>query len=126
MFELLSTVLIVMVICWTIAFFFATMFLCRTDFWAIWGSLADLLSHCADTSVVPVYFSATDVFTDILILILPLRSVCHPRTHSRDHLTFVFLDLAIADERTAEDSCFPCIPRWSNVRIGTASDRGHG
>ena len=78
-FELLSTIMIVIVVAWTITFFFATVFLCRTDFWAIWGSLADLLSHCVNTSKVTVYFSATDVATDILILIMPLRSVGYPQ-----------------------------------------------
>ena len=71
--------MISIVLAWTVAFFFATMFLCRTDFWAIWGSLEDLLSHCVDTSQVTVYFSATDVATDILILVMPLRPVRRPQ-----------------------------------------------
>ena len=75
-FDICSKTLIVIVGAWTIAFFFTVFFECGTNFWALWSTLAVLLSHCTDDVMYIKAMSISDVITDGLILVLPIPIVC--------------------------------------------------
>ncbi|KAK3336428.1 plasma membrane protein Pth11-like protein [Cercophora scortea] len=62
----------IFVIAWTIAFFFASLFQCRLDIWAIWGSADQLEAHCPGTMYLDVALCATDLATDVVIVCIPI------------------------------------------------------
>ncbi|KAI9692056.1 MAG: hypothetical protein M1820_009559 [Bogoriella megaspora] len=60
---------------WTIAFFFAILFICGTDFSAYWTSTEVEAANCTETSMLHNAFAISDVVIDVLIIILPLPMV---------------------------------------------------
>jgi hypothetical protein len=71
-FHILTSILIGVVGVWTVGFFFAYMFRCGTEFWALWAPLKDLIEHCYDSTPMFKALAVSDVVTDVLILSLPL------------------------------------------------------
>ncbi|QSZ32401.1 hypothetical protein DSL72_001975 [Monilinia vaccinii-corymbosi] len=74
-FDIASWTMIGVVIIWTFGFFFTMMFECRTEFWAFWSTLSDLLTHCLDDVKFQRVLSVSDVVSDILILLIPIPIV---------------------------------------------------
>lgn len=74
-FDLCSKAMITIVGVWTTSFVFAFLFSCGTKFWALWSRLIDLLTYCADSSLIYRTMSISDVVTDIIILSIPLPNV---------------------------------------------------
>ncbi|KAI0381224.1 hypothetical protein F5Y04DRAFT_256037 [Hypomontagnella monticulosa] len=70
-FLLVNTILIVIVVSWAVAFFFATVFQCK-DPVTLWTSFEYARTNCVDT--IPFYYavSITGFITDLLILTSPL------------------------------------------------------
>ncbi|KAI1391574.1 uncharacterized protein F4822DRAFT_190157 [Hypoxylon trugodes] len=66
---------IVFVVLWTIAFFFAVLFQCGTQFWAIWNSEAELKRRCTNTINMIITLCITDFITDLVIIIIPIPLV---------------------------------------------------
>lgn len=71
-FDIASWSMVAIVIIWTFGFFFTMIFECRTEFWAFWSTLNDLLTHCLDDVKFQKVLSVSDVITDILILMIPI------------------------------------------------------
>lgn len=71
----MSWTLIGITAAWTVAFEFAAIFDCKTDFSANWGSIAELKASCDDSFSELVAYSISDVIIDIFILILPIPLV---------------------------------------------------
>ncbi|KAA8570253.1 hypothetical protein EYC84_002565 [Monilinia fructicola] len=71
-FDIASWTMIGVVLVWTFGFFFTMMFECRTEFWAFWSTLSDLLTHCLDDVKFQRVLSISDVVSDILILLIPI------------------------------------------------------
>lgn len=63
---------------WTVVFGFLLIFRCGRTFRANWGSIADSLKYCSDENPRQVGFAATDAFTDLVILVLPIPLVSTP------------------------------------------------
>ena len=63
------------VISWSIAFFFAIVFICGNDFSAYWTSTIVEKAHCVNTNMLHNAFAISDVVTDVMIIILPLPMV---------------------------------------------------
>ena len=73
--------LILLVTLWSITLFFASLFQCRLNFWAIWGSTVDILNNCIETMELVLAVCIIGVITDIAIICAPIPLV---RTnHSR-------------------------------------------
>lgn len=72
LFEVLSMIMIVIVCIWTFGFFFAILFRCGTQFWALWAPLKYLLANCYSSTPMFQAFSITDVITDVFIIALPI------------------------------------------------------
>ncbi|KAI1382875.1 uncharacterized protein F4822DRAFT_435250 [Hypoxylon trugodes] len=81
-FRIISMTMIVTVVIWTLAFFFAILFRCGTQFWALWAPLKFLLANCYASTPMFQAFSISDVITDVLILAMPIYWT------SRLHMTF--------------------------------------
>ena len=78
-FDSCSKVLISAIIIWSIAFFFGPLFQCKTNFWAIWDVWSTqkyIRSLCLNCTPILKTFLIFDVFTDVLILGLPVPVVC--------------------------------------------------
>lgn len=65
-------IMIVIVCIWTFGFFFAILFRCGTQFWALWAPLKYLLANCYSSTPMFQAFSITDVITDVFIIALPI------------------------------------------------------
>lgn len=70
-FRVLSAILIFVTGVWTTGFFFAYMFRCGNNFWALWAPLMYLIEHCYDSKPMFHAMCISDVVTDFLILSLP-------------------------------------------------------
>lgn len=61
---------------WTTAFFFAELFQCGTDIWALTSSTMDTVTYCGNTSNIDFALALTDFVTDVVIFIVPIPLVC--------------------------------------------------
>ncbi|KAK9439699.1 hypothetical protein VB005_07858 [Metarhizium brunneum] len=57
---------------WTVAFFFATVFYCKTNFFAIWGSALDLMTFCTKGMLRSLALCISDFITDVFIIVFPI------------------------------------------------------
>ncbi|KAI1352661.1 hypothetical protein F5Y01DRAFT_279132 [Xylaria sp. FL0043] len=71
-FKIVTSVMIVIVGIWAIGFFFAYLFRCGTNFWALWAPLEFLIEYCYDSKALFYTMAISDVITDFVILSLPL------------------------------------------------------
>ena len=63
---------------WSIAFFFATVFQCGTDFSLNWAPLIPFFTECGakvNTFTVMTLYATMDVIGDIIIICLPIPRV---------------------------------------------------
>ncbi|CAD6589828.1 MAG: hypothetical protein ASARMPREDX12_004046 [Alectoria sarmentosa] len=70
-FDSITKASIVIVILWTIAFFFAHVFACGVYISNTWGPLTDL-KHCANGDVIANGLFISDFLSDLLVLVLPM------------------------------------------------------
>ena len=75
-FDYYSIGMIVIVIAWSIAFFFSMLFECRTHFEYLWSTLLNLVTHCSDEEKFFKAYAISDVVIDGLILAMPIPMVC--------------------------------------------------
>jgi len=78
--------MMILIIVWTVAYWFAHLFMCGTNFNAFWSSFEDLRTKCIDTFKMLYSFCITDFITDALILIIPLLLVCSLQNIVDTHL----------------------------------------
>lgn len=74
-----TSILIVLVIAWSIAFFFVNLFECGVDFTLNWKSSAAQEFNCINEEKMNQGFMFSDFIMDVMIFILPMHAVC---THS--------------------------------------------
>ena len=74
-FKFWNTVLIVLVVCWTITFGVATLAACPKSFNANFGTLLDLGNYCIDTFADLIAMVVSDVAVDLVILAIPIPTV---------------------------------------------------
>lgn len=70
-FDIINKSLAVVVVLWSVGFFFAYLFRCGTQFWALWAPLHYVLEHCYDSTSMFHAMAISDVVTDFFILSLP-------------------------------------------------------
>ena len=75
LFNIVSQIWIVVVLLWTVAFFFAFIFSCELRSWALWISSETFYKDCHNTIILEEGFVASDFGTDIVTLIVPLPMV---------------------------------------------------
>ena len=77
-FNYTTIVLTIFIICWAIAFFFATLFSCGTHFEANWGTFQEFVDYCYSSQVFNLVYVLTDLLQDLTLLILPVPLACLP------------------------------------------------
>lgn len=76
-FNTINLAVIFFVIAWTIAFFFATWFTC-SPVSAFWISDEAYKLHCGNNGKILSALSVSDVFSDLLLLVIPIIPVSNP------------------------------------------------
>ena len=74
-FNIGSWVLIVILAAWSLAFFFATIFQCAPHEDYNWAPLTVFLTDCSNTFDMVTVFAASDILTDLIIIIIPIPIV---------------------------------------------------
>lgn len=67
--------MIIIVLLWTAAFFFALLFACKGNWSAWWGWVMDLSTKCVHTLQLELGLVTSDFVTDVLIMVLPIPMV---------------------------------------------------
>ena len=75
-FNILTIAVNIMVVAWTIGFFFAFLLACKGNFAAWWISLATITSECVKTTSLEYAFAVSDFLIDVIIIGLPIPMVC--------------------------------------------------
>ena len=70
--------MIVIIVIWTVSFFFALLLACKGNWSAWWGSVVDLATKCVQTLQLELALVTSDFITDVLIMILPIPMVNSP------------------------------------------------
>lgn len=70
-FAILCWVMMGVITIWSMAFFFATLFQCGTQWSWNWAPITLFLTQCTDTLDMLTVFTATDVTTDFIIMFMP-------------------------------------------------------
>ncbi|KAH7324810.1 hypothetical protein B0I35DRAFT_476023 [Stachybotrys elegans] len=71
-FTIISYVMIAIVACWMVAFFFETVFQCGTNWPLNWAPIYVFLAECTASLDVLTVFGVTDVVTDLIIIAMPI------------------------------------------------------
>ena len=84
-FSIVSWWMVALVIAWSLAFFFATVFQCGIQWYLNWAPIGEFLTECTNTLNMLSVFCATDVVTDLMIIAMPAPMVrILPFRRSRD------------------------------------------
>ena len=73
-FNIATLFMIGIIVLWTLAFFFASLFDCGTHVSAQWTNLESQIKYCTSLDA-EVAFAVSDMICDLLILVLPLPVV---------------------------------------------------
>lgn len=92
-FRVVSLIVAIMIVLWTISFIFATIFECGRDLGLLWKSLATLRTNCGKYKYIQLGHAESDVITDLIVLGLPLPSIWMLRLSAtrRVALSLIFL-----------------------------------
>ena len=74
-FDILTSLAIVIVACWTIAYLFTNIFVCKGHWAAIWTNLETLTTQCVKTSTMLLSLAISDFLTDLMVILLPVHKV---------------------------------------------------
>ncbi|KAI1504896.1 hypothetical protein F5X99DRAFT_330466 [Biscogniauxia marginata] len=78
---------------WSVAFFFATVFQCGTRWTWNWAPIGIFLTQCVDTLSMLTVFTATDLLTDFIIILMPVPLIwrLHMPTKKKVGVTSIFM-----------------------------------
>lgn len=71
-FQMSCIIMICVVIAWSIAFLFATIFQCGLHWDWNWAPITLFLTHCTNTLNMLTVFTVTDIVTDFVIIAMPV------------------------------------------------------
>ncbi|CAD6448222.1 233e18dd-bbc7-4aaf-9392-5be7a1c50f53 [Sclerotinia trifoliorum] len=74
-FNIVTWFMILIILLWTLSFFFSILFICGLDFAAYWTSTVVEKAHCVDTDRLHNAFAISDVVTDFVIICLPVPMI---------------------------------------------------
>lgn len=74
-FSIVSTSMIILIVLWTISFFFSFLFACRGHFTNWWTTPLDQDDFCIPPGIFEEGFALSDVIMDFLIVLMPIPMV---------------------------------------------------
>ncbi|KAI0888264.1 uncharacterized protein GGS22DRAFT_155443 [Annulohypoxylon maeteangense] len=75
--------LIIIVVMWTVAWLFESIFNCKLNFWAVQGTSQDLKNKCVDFSAADLTLCITDFVIDVAIIIFPIPLIWNLNASTR-------------------------------------------
>jgi hypothetical protein len=86
-------IMIGVIIAWSLTFFFATVFQCGTRWDWNWSPIFFFLTKCTDTLAMLTVFTATDLLTDFIIMLMPVPLIwkLNMPTRKKVAVTAVFM-----------------------------------
>ncbi|APA08412.1 hypothetical protein sscle_03g031820 [Sclerotinia sclerotiorum 1980 UF-70] len=92
-FNTISIIVCIVIVAWTISFFFATVFECGRDLGLLWHSLKTFKMDCGKYKYIQLGHAASDVATDLIVLALPLPVIwnLHMTKERKIGLSLIFL-----------------------------------
>ncbi|KAF2233660.1 hypothetical protein EV356DRAFT_567901 [Viridothelium virens] len=92
-FDVVTTVSVVVTVLWTLVFFFIFLFSCGSHISAHWGSLQDLTTYCWATYAPEEGLVISDLITDVAVLSLPFPMLwnLHMTSFRKLYVTGIFL-----------------------------------
>ncbi|KAE8154331.1 hypothetical protein BDV25DRAFT_126613 [Aspergillus avenaceus] len=92
-FQVFCWTMIAVVTAWAISFFFATVFQCGTHWDWNWAPISWFLTECTNSLNMLTVFTATDLVTDFIIIIMPVPVIwrLHMPTRKKIGVTSIFL-----------------------------------
>ena len=86
-------IMIGIIIAWSLTFFFATVFQCGTRWDWNWSPIFFFLTKCTDTLAMLTVFTATDLLTDFIIMLMPVPLIwkLNMPTRKKVAVTAVFM-----------------------------------
>ncbi|PQE28267.1 plasma membrane Pth11 protein [Rutstroemia sp. NJR-2017a WRK4] len=74
-FNVVTWIAALLILLWTLSFFFSLVFICGVNFSAYWASTVIEKEYCTDTSLLHNAFAVSDVLTDVGVLSLPVPMI---------------------------------------------------
>ena len=74
-FNIATWLVIGLITAWTVSFFLALLFACKTHFAAYWTSVYTVSHECVKTLIYENAFAISDTMTDIIVFVLPIPQV---------------------------------------------------
>ena len=68
--------MLVLILCWTISFFFVFVFYCGSNVWAEWSTVINLATYCPNGGPYQSGLAISDFLMDIMVILLPIPLVC--------------------------------------------------
>lgn len=92
-FAICCWVMIGLIIAWSIAFFFATLFQCGTHWEWNWAPIATFSRNCPNSVDMFTVYMATDIFTDFIIMYMPVPIIwrLHMPMRKKIGVTSIFM-----------------------------------
>ncbi|EPE28839.1 hypothetical protein GLAREA_09960 [Glarea lozoyensis ATCC 20868] len=92
-FRMISLIVAIMIVAWTVSFLFATIFECGRDLGLLWKSLSTFKKNCGKYKYIQIGHAGSDVITDLIVLALPLPTIWTLRLSEtrRFALSLIFL-----------------------------------
>jgi hypothetical protein len=109
--------MIVVVSLWTASLCFSFMFACKGNFSAWWLSASSLIANCINTLQLLFAFAVSDFVTDVIVLTLPIPSVC-PMT-TRTEFTLMIIGRRLTVAHASKIWCVVGLYVRCTVRIGS-------
>jgi hypothetical protein len=93
LFSKVSLLALSIVLAWTVAFFFATLFQCGTIPSRLWTSPRDVATYCSAYKYIQLGHATSDVATDLVVLTIPMPIIwrLHMTTRQKLGLLIVFM-----------------------------------
>ena len=77
-FSVCTWLLEILVIAWTVSFFFLFVFYCGTKPWKEWSTVLDIITYCPNAINDQMALGISDSIMDVVIITMPIPEVCHP------------------------------------------------
>ena len=117
LFSLITSGLIIVIILWSVGFFFSWVFACGTHVSANWGSRKDLVEYCSYRLRISNGYLISDLILDMMTLIVPLPVVSHYMTPFEHQISYWnSLDLEASDEHVPQVRDLSDNAHWICVR----------
>ena len=104
----------VLVLLWTIAFFFVFVFYCGSRPWEEWGTVMDVITYCPHALDDQMALGISDSIMDVMIIGLPVPAVFFIvlTFHSGSHLVDCRLDTRSSSGHCQKDDDHRRFPTW--------------